>query len=116
MEADWGKRYTVYNARRKGPGKAFIDFVAPPTAVFDCAFDDISAIVGDGEYKGSMLQGTPLGLISGAISEDLTRLAFAINLQFTSSLSYEQFWSGWGHPQKRGKTCFFVTKTFKKRC
>ena len=30
-------RYTVYNARRKGPGKAFIDFVAPPTAVFDCA-------------------------------------------------------------------------------
>lgn len=56
-------RYTVYNARRKGPGKAFIDFVAPPTAVFDRAFDDISAIVGDGEYKGSMLQGTPLGLI-----------------------------------------------------
>jgi hypothetical protein len=56
-------RYTVYNARRKGPGKAFIDFVAPPTAVFDRAFDDISAIVGDGEYKGAMLQGTPLDLI-----------------------------------------------------
>lgn len=56
-------RYTVYNARRKGLGKAFIDFVAPPTAVFDRASDDISAIVGDGEYKGAMLQGTPLDLI-----------------------------------------------------
>ena len=56
-------RYTVYNVRRKGLGKAFIDFVAPPTAVFDRASDDISAIVGDGEYKGAMLQGTPLDLI-----------------------------------------------------
>lgn len=56
-------RYHLYNAKRKGPGKALIDFVAPPTAVFDRAFDDISAIVGDGEYKGAMLQGTPLDLV-----------------------------------------------------
>jgi len=56
-------RYHVYNARRKGPFKAGIDYLAPPTAFFDRAWQDISAIVGDGEYKGAMLQGTPLDLV-----------------------------------------------------
>ena len=56
-------RYHIYNAKRKGPFKAGLDYLAPPTAFFDRAFNDISAIVGDGEYKGAMLQGTPLDLI-----------------------------------------------------
>ena len=56
-------RYHIYNAKRKGPFKAGLDYLAPPTAFFDRAFDDISAIVGDGEYKGAMLQGTPLDLV-----------------------------------------------------
>ena len=56
-------RYTFYNAKRRGPGKAFIDLLAPPTAVFDRAATDIGGIVGDGEYKGAMLQGTPLDLV-----------------------------------------------------
>lgn len=56
-------RYTFYNAKRRGVGKAFIDTLAPPTAFFDRAGSDISAIVGDGKYKGAMLQGTPLDLI-----------------------------------------------------
>lgn len=56
-------RYHVYNARRKGPFKAAIDYLAPPTAFFDRGWQDISAIVGDGKYKGAMLQGTPLDLI-----------------------------------------------------
>ena len=56
-------RYTFYNAKRRGPGKAFIDLLAPPTAVFDRAATDIGGIVGDGKYKGAMLQGTPLDLI-----------------------------------------------------
>ena len=56
-------RYHLYNAKRKGPFKAGLDYLAPPTAFFDRAFDDISAIVGDGEYKGAMLQGTPLDLV-----------------------------------------------------
>ena len=56
-------RYTFYNAKRRGPGKAFIDLLAPPTALFDRASTDIGALTGDKEYKGAMLQGTPLDLI-----------------------------------------------------
>jgi hypothetical protein len=56
-------RYTYYNAKRKGAAKTFIDFLAPPTAFFDRAQQDITAIAGDKEYKGAMLQGTPLDLI-----------------------------------------------------
>ena len=56
-------RYIVYNAQRRGPGKAFIDLLAPPTALFDRAGTDIGALAGDKEYKGAMLQGTPLDLI-----------------------------------------------------
>tara|TARA_Y100001963_G_scaffold149706_1_gene229602 strand:- start:63 stop:3743 length:3681 start_codon:yes stop_codon:yes gene_type:complete len=56
-------RYIIYNAQRRGAGKAFIDLLAPPTALFDRAATDISALAGDKEYKGAMLQGTPLDLI-----------------------------------------------------
>lgn len=56
-------RYTYYNAKRKGAFKTFVDFLAPPTAFFDRAQQDITALAGDKEYKGAMLQGTPLDLI-----------------------------------------------------
>ena len=56
-------RYIVYNAQRRGTGKAFIDLLAPPTALFDRLGTDIGALAGDKEYKGAMLQGTPLDLI-----------------------------------------------------
>lgn len=56
-------RYTYYTARREGIGSAAIDLIAPPVALFDRASKDIQAIVGDKEYKGAMLQGTPLDLI-----------------------------------------------------
>ena len=35
----------------------------PPTAIFDRGWQDISALFGDKEYKGAMLQGTPLDMV-----------------------------------------------------
>jgi len=56
-------RYIVNKARREGPAKATLEMLLPPTAIFDRGWQDISAIVGDGEYKGAMLQGTPLDMV-----------------------------------------------------
>lgn len=56
-------RYIVNKARREGPAKATLEMLLPPTAVFDRGWQDISAIVGDKEYKGAMLQGTPLDMV-----------------------------------------------------
>ena len=56
-------RYIVNKARREGPAKATLEMLLPPTAVFDRAWQDISAIAGDKEYKGAMLQGTPLDMV-----------------------------------------------------
>jgi len=56
-------RYIVNKARREGPAKATLEMLLPPTAIFDRGWQDISAIVGDKEYKGAMLQGTPLDMI-----------------------------------------------------
>jgi hypothetical protein len=56
-------RYLVRKAKREGPAKAFLEGLLPPTAVFDRTFQDISAIAGDKEYKGNMLQGTPLDMV-----------------------------------------------------
>jgi hypothetical protein len=56
-------RYLVRKAKREGPGKAFLEGLLPPTAVFDRTYQDISAIAGDKEYKGNMLQGTPLDMV-----------------------------------------------------
>ena len=56
-------RYIIYNAQRRGTGKAVIDLLAPPTALFDRFGTDLGALAGDKEYKGAMLQGTPLDLI-----------------------------------------------------
>jgi hypothetical protein len=56
-------RYLVRKMNREGPGKAFLEGLLPPTTVFDRTFQDISAIAGDKEYKGNMLQGTPLDMV-----------------------------------------------------
>ena len=56
-------RYTYYNAKREGGAKAFVELMLPPTAVFDRAWTDISSTLSGEEYKGAMMQGTPLDLI-----------------------------------------------------
>ena len=56
-------RYLQYKAKRDGVGRATFEYLLPPTAVFDRLGQDIISIVGDGEYKGAMLQGTPLDMI-----------------------------------------------------
>ena len=56
-------RYTYYNAKRQGVGKATVELMLPPTAIFDRAWTDISSTLSGEEYKGAMLQGTPLDLI-----------------------------------------------------
>ena len=56
-------RYLVQKGRREGPAKAFLEGLLPPTTAFDRAWQDISAIAGDKEYKGAMLQGTPLDMV-----------------------------------------------------
>ena len=56
-------RYLAYEARRQGAAKAILSGLLPPTAVFDRAWQDISALATGDEYKGSMLQGTPLDMI-----------------------------------------------------
>ena len=56
-------RYLLYQSKRKGAAKAIIDGLLPPTAVFDRAWQDISALATGDEYKGAMLQGTPLDMI-----------------------------------------------------
>ena len=56
-------RYIVNKARREGPAKATLEMLLPPTAIFDRGWQDISAIAGGKEYKGAMLQGTPLDMV-----------------------------------------------------
>jgi hypothetical protein len=56
-------RYTYYNAKRQGGGKATAELMLPPTAIFDRMWTDVSSIYSGDEYKGAMLQGTPLDLI-----------------------------------------------------
>ena len=56
-------RYIVKKAQREGPMKTAAELILPPTAILDRAWQDISAIVGDKEYKRRMLQGTPLDMV-----------------------------------------------------
>ena len=56
-------RYFVYKGKREGRFKTLFEMALPPNAVFDRALKDIEDIAGDGEYRGNMLQGTPLDLI-----------------------------------------------------
>ena len=56
-------RYLVMKAQRDGPAKAFLEGLLPPTTAFDRAAQDIGALAGGKEYKGAMLQGTPLDMV-----------------------------------------------------
>ena len=56
-------RYLAMKSKREGPAKAVLEGILPPTAIFDRAWQDISALIGDKEYKGAMLQGTPLDMV-----------------------------------------------------
>ena len=56
-------RYLTYKAQREGVAKSIFELALPPTAVLDRAYKDISDIVGDGKYRGNMLQGTPFDLV-----------------------------------------------------
>lgn len=56
-------RYLIYKSKRDGPAMTTLEYMLPPTAIFDRAYKDIIDITGDGEYKGNMLQGTPLDLV-----------------------------------------------------
>ena len=56
-------RYLAYEVRREGPADAAIGLLLPPTAVFSRAWKDIKAFTAGDEYKGNMLQGTPLDMV-----------------------------------------------------
>lgn len=56
-------RYLAYEVRREGPADAAIGLTLPPTAVFSRAWKDIAAFTAGEEYKGNMLQGTPLDMV-----------------------------------------------------
>ena len=55
-------RYTLYGMKREGVGSAVLQYIAPPTTLFDRASRDLSSIFEGKEYKGNMLQGTPLDI------------------------------------------------------
>ena len=56
-------RYLMYRAKRQGPVKSALEFLLPPTALFDRGWQDLTALTGDKPYKGAMLQGTPLDMV-----------------------------------------------------
>ena len=56
-------RYLSYKAKREGGARTALELALPPTAVFDRAYQDIYNLYDGGEYKGTMLQGTPLDMV-----------------------------------------------------
>ena len=56
-------RYLMYRARRQGPVKSALEFLLPPTALFDRGWQALTALTGAKPYKGAMLQGTPLDMV-----------------------------------------------------
>lgn len=56
-------RYMAYEFQRKGLGSVVGQTILPPFTVFDRASRDLSGMFGDKEYKGNLLQGTPLDVI-----------------------------------------------------
>ena len=56
-------RYLSYKAKREGVARTALEMALPPTAVFDRAYQDIYNLYDGGEYKGTMLQGTPLDMV-----------------------------------------------------
>ena len=56
-------RYLAYKARREGVGKAVMEMALPPMTVIDRAGKDLDNLFQGKDYKGNMLQGTPLDII-----------------------------------------------------
>ena len=56
-------RYMAYEFQRKGIGSVVGQSLLPPFTVFDRASKDLTGMFGDKEYKGNLLQGTPLDVI-----------------------------------------------------
>ena len=56
-------RYLMYKARREGVGKAMLETMLPPMTVFDRSSKDLDDFLSGKEYKGNLLQGTPLDII-----------------------------------------------------
>ncbi len=56
-------RYLMYKARREGVGKAVLETMLPPMTVFDRGGKDLDDFLSGKEYKGNLLQGTPLDII-----------------------------------------------------
>ena len=56
-------RYLAYKARREGVGKAVLEMALPPMTVIDRAGKDLDNLFQGKDYKGNMLQGTPLDII-----------------------------------------------------
>jgi len=56
-------RYLAYKARREGVGKAVMEMALPPMTVIDRLGKDLDNLFQGKDYKGNMLQGTPLDII-----------------------------------------------------
>lgn len=56
-------RYLAYKARREGVGKAVMEMALPPMTVIDRVGKDLDNLLQGKDYKGNMLQGTPLDII-----------------------------------------------------
>jgi hypothetical protein len=56
-------RYLAYKAKREGIGKAVLETMLPPMTLFDRGGKDLDDLLSGKEYKGNLLQGTPLDII-----------------------------------------------------
>ena len=56
-------RYLAYKAKREGVGKAILESMLPPMTVFDRGGKDLDDLLSGKEYKGNLLQGSPLDIV-----------------------------------------------------
>ena len=56
-------RYLAYKAKREGVGKALLETMLPPMTVFDRGGKDLDDLLSGKEYKGNLLQGSPLDIV-----------------------------------------------------
>ena len=56
-------RYLAYKAKREGIGKALLETMLPPMTVFDRGGKDLDDLLSGKEYKGNLLQGSPLDIV-----------------------------------------------------
>lgn len=56
-------RYLTYKAKREGVGKALLESLLPPMTVFDRGGKDLNDLLSGKEFKGNLLQGSPLDIV-----------------------------------------------------